>query len=87
MVLDLTAEKGIMKYKRCMADSTFTAQSITTVVNSLFGAWNTACSDSLAISTSSTFVIPSKQVKMGDDFYAILDEFADSAGCVWDCVN
>lgn len=87
IILNIKGEKSILKRKSVTVNQTFTGVSISSMLTSVLNGWNSAWGDNYSVSTSSTYNVSSKQIKQGDNIYAVIDEQVNAAKCVWDVVR
>ena len=72
--------------KLVTTDRTFTTQTITSIFTTLFADWIALYGEDWNISTTIA-TTTTKTVKVGDNFYDIIEELAGSVGAVWNCTD
>lgn len=77
--------KELMNKKLVLNDKTYTNQTLTTIMDDILDDWNTAYSENWTFYTNVTDLV-SKDFKIWDNIYDILEELSWLVWCVWDVI-
>ncbi|MDD3302286.1 MAG: hypothetical protein PHN31_01925 [Candidatus Gracilibacteria bacterium] len=78
--------KELMNKKLILSDKSYTNQLMTTIINDILNDWNTAYSETWTFLTNDTTLI-TKDYKLGDNIFDILEELSGLVGMVWDVID
>jgi len=80
--LKLKSEKAILNKKLVLANASFTGQTVSAILTSLFWSWNSAYSETWTVSCPIATTV-TKSFSYWDNFFSICEELSWLIGAVW----